>query len=39
MEIQIPKQNDDPIERHYAVDEVAEMWHLSPDKVRVSVRA
>ena len=34
MEIQIPKQNDDPIERHYAVDEVAEMWHLSPDKVR-----
>ncbi len=21
-------------ERHYAVIEVAEMWHLSPDKVR-----
>jgi len=23
-----------PAERHYAVIEVAEMWHLSPDKVR-----
>jgi hypothetical protein len=23
-----------PAERHYAVAEVAEMWHLSPDKVR-----
>jgi hypothetical protein len=34
MEIQIPQQNDGSIERHYSVDEVAEMWHLSPDKVR-----
>lgn len=34
MEVQIPQQNDGPVERHYAVDEVAEMWHLSPDKVR-----
>jgi hypothetical protein len=23
-----------PAERHYAVIEVADMWHLSPDKVR-----
>ena len=23
-----------PAERHYAVIEIAEMWHLSPDKVR-----
>ena len=23
-----------PAERHYAVIEVAEMWHLSPDKIR-----
>jgi hypothetical protein len=23
-----------PAERHYAVNEVAELWNLSPDKVR-----
>jgi hypothetical protein len=34
MEMQIPQQKDGPVERHYAVDEVAKMWHLSPDKVR-----
>jgi hypothetical protein len=34
MEIQAEKENVVPAERHYAVIEVAEMWHLSPDKVR-----
>ncbi len=34
MEVQIPHENGRPVERHYAVDEMAEMWHLSPDKVR-----
>jgi hypothetical protein len=34
MEIRIPQEKDGPAERHYAVYEVAEMWHLSPDKVR-----
>lgn len=28
------QENVVPAERHYAVVEVAEMWHLSPDKVR-----
>lgn len=28
------QENVVPAERHYAVIEVAEMWHLSPDKVR-----
>jgi hypothetical protein len=31
----LPQQeNVVPAERHYAVAEVAEMWNLSPDKVR-----
>lgn len=34
MEVQTSQENERPVERHYAVDEVAEMWHLSPDKVR-----
>jgi hypothetical protein len=28
------QENVVPVERHYAVIEVAEMWNLSPDKVR-----
>ena len=28
------QKNVIPAERHYAVIEVAEMWNLSPDKVR-----
>ncbi len=28
------QENAVPAERHYAVIEVAEMWNLSPDKVR-----
>jgi hypothetical protein len=27
-------QNLAPVERHYAVTEIAEMWNLSADKVR-----
>jgi len=27
-------QNPAPVERHYAVTEIAEMWNLSADKVR-----
>jgi len=27
-------QNTAPVERHYAVAEIAEMWNLSTDKVR-----
>ena len=34
MEVRIPQEKDGPVERHYAVYEVAEMWHLSRDKVR-----
>jgi len=34
MQVRTPERNDEPVERHYAVVEVAEMWHLSPDKVR-----
>jgi hypothetical protein len=34
MEVQTSPENERPVERHYAVDEVAEMWPLSPDKVR-----
>ena len=30
----VEQENVVPAERHYAVIEVAEMWHLSPDKVR-----
>jgi hypothetical protein len=30
----VQQENVVPAERHYAVIEVAEMWHLSPDKVR-----
>ncbi len=34
MGIVTEQENVVPAERHYAVIEVAEMWHLSPDKVR-----
>jgi hypothetical protein len=34
MGTQVEQENVVPAERHYAVIEVAEMWHLSPDKVR-----
>ena len=34
MEVLTHQENVIPAERHYAVIEVAEMWHLSPDKVR-----
>ena len=34
MGIVTEQENIVPAERHYAVIEVAEMWHLSPDKVR-----
>jgi hypothetical protein len=34
MEVQTPEERSGSVERHYAVDEVAKMWHLSPDKVR-----
>jgi hypothetical protein len=34
MEVRIPQEKDGTVEPHYAVYEVAEMWHLSPDKVR-----
>jgi hypothetical protein len=34
MEVRAPQEKSGPAERHYAVVEVAEMWHLSPDKVR-----
>ncbi len=34
MKDQSAYENGRPVERHYAVDEVADMWHLSPDKVR-----
>ena len=30
----VEQENVMPAERHYAVIEVAEMWNLSPDKVR-----
>lgn len=30
----VEQENVIPAERHYAVIEVAEMWNLSPDKVR-----
>ena len=34
MGVLVEQENVAPPERHYAVIEVAEMWHLSPDKVR-----
>ena len=34
MEVIGAQESVVPAERHYAVIEVAEMWHLSPDKVR-----
>lgn len=34
MEVVTEQENVVPAERHYALIEVAEMWHLSPDKVR-----
>jgi hypothetical protein len=34
MEALTQHENVVPAERHYAVIEVAEMWNLSPDKVR-----
>jgi len=34
MGVLAQQENVVPAERHYAVIEVAEMWNLSPDKVR-----
>jgi hypothetical protein len=34
MGVVTEQENVVPAERHYAVIEVAKMWHLSPDKVR-----
>ena len=34
MGVLTQQENVVPAERHYAVIEVAEMWNLSPDKVR-----
>lgn len=34
MGVLVEQENVAPAERHYAVIEVAETWHLSPDKVR-----
>ncbi len=34
MEALAQQENVVHVERHYAVIEVAEMWNLSPDKVR-----
>ena len=34
MEALAQQENVVPVERHYAVIEVAELWNLSPDKVR-----
>jgi hypothetical protein len=34
MEALAQQENVVPAERHYAVIEVAELWNLSPDKVR-----
>jgi hypothetical protein len=34
MGVLAQQENAVPVERHYAVIEVAELWHLSPDKVR-----
>jgi hypothetical protein len=34
MALQLQLETSVPIERHYAVTEIAEMWNLSPDKVR-----
>jgi hypothetical protein len=34
MGVLAQQENVAPAERHYAVTEIAEMWNLSPDKVR-----
>jgi hypothetical protein len=34
MGVLAQQENAVPVERHYAVIEVAELWNLSPDKVR-----
>ena len=34
MAIELQLETSVHIERHYAVTEIAEMWNLSPDKVR-----
>ena len=34
MEVLAQQENAALVERHYAVIEVAELWNLSPDKVR-----
>jgi hypothetical protein len=34
MGVLTQQENVVPAERHYAVVEVAEMWNLSPDKIR-----
>jgi len=34
MGVELQLETSVHIERHYAVTEIAEMWNLSPDKVR-----
>ena len=34
MTVELQLETSVHIERHYAVTEIAEMWNLSPDKVR-----
>jgi len=34
MVVELQLETSVHIERHYAVTEIAEMWNLSPDKVR-----
>jgi hypothetical protein len=34
MAVELQLETSVHIERHYAVTEIAEMWNLSPDKVR-----
>ena len=34
MAVELQFETSVQIERHYAVTEIAEMWNLSPDKVR-----
>lgn len=34
MPVELQLETSVHIERHYAVTEIAEMWNLSPDKVR-----
>ena len=34
MAVELQLETSVHIERHYAITEIAEMWNLSPDKVR-----